>query len=73
MLVFGFKEGGQAVVQLPILVVAKYVIFITEIFVELNVKKNYSFFQTVEYMGLEASTRNNIFEVSQTHCKVKRS
>lgn len=72
MLIFGCKEGGQAVVQLPILV-AKYVIFITEIFVELNVKKNYSFFQTVEYVGLEASTRNNIFEVSQTHCKVKRS
>lgn len=49
------------------------VMFITEIFVKLNVKKNYSSFQTVEYMGLEASTRNNIFEVSQTYCKVKRS
>jgi len=73
MLIFGFKESGQAVVQFPVLVVAKQVMFITEILVKLHVQKNYAFFQTVEYMGLEASTRNNIFKVSQTYCKVKRS
>lgn len=40
MLILGFKEGGQAVDQFPILVVAKQVMFITEILIKLNVKKN---------------------------------
>lgn len=72
MLIFGFKEGGQAVTQLPVLQLLNR-LFITEVFVKASVKKNGSFFQTVEYVGFEAGTRNNIFEVSQTYCKVKGS